>query len=226
MTARRSRTSSSQTSSCHSLVTVTEPSHSPLSQSGLSSWTDVMAKSRYGSDNPNYKGGVCSIGHDDELLDYPAYLESRKQKILSSHTVSSTGCWIWTGMVFTSNGRARIAIGSKTTLAARVAYLAFKRLPMNDLLVCHSCDDVLCVNPEHLWLGTNADNSRDMSEKGRTKLQDGVLNNQAKLNDSQVRLIRTRCENGELQKHVAKEFGVSACLVGLICKRKIWKHVK
>lgn len=185
-----------------------------------------MPKARYGSDNPNYKGGVCSIGHDDELLDHPTYLENRKQKILNSHTVSSTDCWLWTGMTFTSNGRARISLGGKTTLAARVSYLVFKRLPIGELLVCHSCDNILCVNPEHLWLGTCADNSRDMSEKGRTRLQDGVLNNQAKLTGRQVKSIRSRCRNGELQKHIAKEFGVSASLIGLIHRRKIWKHVK
>lgn len=185
-----------------------------------------MAKARYGSNNSNYKGGVCSIGHDDDLLNYPAYLENRKQKILNSHTVSPTGCWEWTGGVFRKSGRARIATGVRTTNAARVSYIAFKRQAIGELLVCHSCDNVLCVNPNHLWLGTEADNSQDMADKGRTKQQDGEMNTSAKLNENQVRDIRSRQRDGELQKNLAKEFGVSPSLIGMICRRIIWTHVE
>jgi len=184
-----------------------------------------MSNARYGSDNPNYKGGVCSIGHDDELLDHPTYLENIKQKILNSHTVSSTDCWLWTGMTFTSNGRARTYLGGKTTLAARVSYLVFKRLPIGKLLVCHSCDNKLCVNPEHLWLGTAADNSRDMSEKKRTRKQNGSLNSSSVLTEDDVVIVRELLAKGLTQRYVAAQYGVSNGTISQIHLRKIWKHI-
>jgi len=179
---------------------------------------------RKASRNPNWKGGVCSIEHVDELLDMPEYLSDRKQFIEDNHTVVGE-CWNWTRSCFTSNGRARISVGVKSQLAARVSYVAFKLEPIGDLLVCHSCDNVLCVNPDHLWLGTNADNSKDMANKGRTKDQDGELNAAAKLTNESVLRIRHLIKCGITQREIAKIYGVSNGTINLIHKRKIWRHI-
>ena len=183
-----------------------------------------MLSDRSNSSNSNWKGGVCTISHLDELLENLDYLEDRKRLILSSHVIVNK-CWNWTKSCFKSNGRARISIGSKSYLAARVSYLVFKLKPIGGFLVCHTCDNVLCVNPSHLWLGTNADNSADMVTRGRSLRQAGELNNAARLNDSSVLQIKHLIKCGYLQKDVAEMFNVSKGTINHIVQGRTWRHI-
>lgn len=75
-------------------------------------------------------------------------------------------CWEWEA---SRNpwGYGQFRIGSKIFTTSRVAFALVKQREPGDLLVCHSCDNPSCCNPAHLWLGTDADNNRDRSEKGR-----------------------------------------------------------
>lgn len=99
----------------------------------------------------------------------------------------NTGCWIWTASS-NSKGYGRIGIGTSTSrMAHRVSYLLFKgEIPIG-LLVCHSCDVPSCVNPDHLFLGTNKDNMNDMVKRNRHK------NNYPKLNKTSALIIRGVC---------------------------------
>jgi hypothetical protein len=93
------------------------------------------------------------------------------------------------------------------------------------MLVCHSCDNPSCVNPNHLWLGTNADNTRDKVEKGRAAYAAGEANGSAILTEDKVRMIREEYALGGITcKALAAKYGVSMNTISLTINRKIWKH--
>jgi hypothetical protein len=76
-------------------------------------------------------------------------------------------CWPWTGYVERETGYGKFTWNTRPSSAHRFAWIAtFGEIPFG-LLVCHKCDNRVCQNPSHLWLGTIADNNRDMREKGR-----------------------------------------------------------
>lgn len=78
----------------------------------------------------------------------------------------NSGCWLWLARV-SPNGYGSTNVDGRDTGAHRASYLAFNGPIPSGLHVLHRCDVPLCVNPDHLWLGTNADNVRDMVAKGR-----------------------------------------------------------
>lgn len=81
----------------------------------------------------------------------------------------NTGCWLWMGAT-TAAGYGRLETLGKKAQAHRTAYALFVGPIPNGLLVCHKCDVRSCINPDHLFLGSAADNTRDMIRKGRDKM--------------------------------------------------------
>ena len=108
-----------------------------------------------------------------------------KERILSTIKVVDD-CWIWNGSKNKLNGRPRLKYKCKTTLAHRAAYIAFIGEIPDGLLVCHKCDNPLCVNPSHLYAGTISQNRRDAVIRGRLNLPCGEDHHACKLSDKQV----------------------------------------
>ena len=136
------------------------------------------------------------------------------------------GCWEWQG----AKNHLGYAIFSNAWhhSAHRVAYEMFVGAIPDGKCVLHTCDNRCCVNPGHLWIGTQADNIADMDKKGRRVNGDrkGEKNAQSKLTVEDVREIRRRASKGETHRSLAQEFGLAqSSVVSNVVNRKRWKHV-
>jgi hypothetical protein len=81
---------------------------------------------------------------------------------------SDNECWGWSGYINKGNGYAYFCFQGKVISAHRFSYSYFKDFIPESLFVCHSCDQKICTNPDHLFLGTPKDNTHDMIKKGRS----------------------------------------------------------
>lgn len=145
---------------------------------------------------------------------------------IDNKTVKSEGCWKWTGQ-HNWKGYARIEVRVCGKRKRQMVHrLVLARKLGRDLApgecACHSCDNRGCLNPDHLWAGTVADNNRDMKNKGRAHSAPGVLNPFAKLTEDQVRGIRAA--TGSLRE-IAAIFGTCDTNVSVIRRRLKWKHI-
>jgi hypothetical protein len=105
--------------------------------------------------------------------------------------------------------------GKKYRAHRYVAEAAFGPIP-DGMYVCHRCDNTLCLNPKHLFIGTPLDNMRDKIRKGRARHARGEASGQATITDAQVAEVRRRAQAGENQRLLGLEFGVSQPLVSMI----------
>jgi len=137
-------------------------------------------------------------------------------------------CWEWQASR-TRHGYGRIKVGQgRATGAHRLSYLIHKGQIADGLLVCHSCDNPACCNPDHLFLGTYSDNSRDMVAKGRAKGQYGDARScvPAKIKETDVPQIRELAKSGMTKAAISRHFNVSREAIRDVVNGRTWKHVK
>lgn len=157
---------------------------------------------------------------------------------------SGDGCWLWTGLR-SRKGYGRFCLNAKDVPAHRFAYALSREADPEALCVCHTCDNPPCVRPDHLWLGTVGDNTRDMWAKGRGQIKcmgrrftpghrtdprhqpcnRGSDNPLAKLTEERVRDLRARSAAGERTTDLAREAGVSRHTLSAVITRRSWRHV-
>ena len=134
------------------------------------------------------------------------------------------GCWIWKGVI-EKKGYGQFKAFAKSLKAHRCSYeFSYGRIP-ESMLVCHTCDNRACVNPDHLFLGTDSDNMRDMSNKGRGKIPAewmyGDRHPSTKLSEQDVKNVRELYSTGlYTYKEMADIYMVSFQLIGMIVKGK------
>lgn len=130
-------------------------------------------------------------------------------------------CWIWKASL--RNKYGSFYYNGKTYKSNRFSFLLHYGFLPEDKLVCHTCDNPLCVRPEHLFLGTTEENISDKINKNRQAK--GSKNGSAKLTENQVKQIKIDLENYSygLKVRLAKKYGVSKSAITLISKNKNWK---
>lgn len=136
-----------------------------------------------------------------------------------------TGCIEWTAYR-QPRGYGAISVGAKQELAHRVSWMLHNGPIPSGMHVLHKCDNQPCVNPEHLFIGTHADNMRDRSAKGRayTGKHGGDLSGTAKLTWPEVRSIRALAKGGQNHHALAPRFGVKPGTILSIIRHKTWKE--
>jgi len=154
-------------------------------------------------------------------------------------------CWLWTGGL-TKLGYGKFKCQGKTVLAYRASWIIhFGQIKSDDshhgTCVCHKCDNPTCVNPNHLFLGSMADNIKDRDSKGRGKWASGEnhhlkrhpenapfgeKNARAKLTNEKVLKIRSDWATGEhTHLQLAKKYLVSEPTISYLVRRKTWRHI-
>ena len=147
-----------------------------------------------------------------------------------------SGCWLWLGAT-AGGGYGSICINGKSVRAHRFSYETYNGPIPDGLFVCHKCDNPPCVNPAHLFVGTQSDNLLDAGRKGRTGMQryperssfhrgvvhrSGEDHTEAKLTKDEVADIRQQRKGGLSTRKLAKLYGVSQTNICLIVNNKTW----
>jgi len=147
---------------------------------------------------------------------------------LSRHVRQTRTCWLWTGGKI-STGYGAIRVKGKNILVHRLSYELHVGHPVpKGVCVLHRCDVRNCVNPEHLFLGSKADNVHDMDSKGRRV--NGQLRGEhvatAKVTTEMVREMRRRASLGETAKTLMADYPmIGHSNIWMIITGKTWRHV-
>jgi HNH endonuclease len=137
----------------------------------------------------------------------------------------NSGCWIWTASI-NRLGYGTVAHKGKIWKAHRVSWDLYTGVIPEGMSVLHKCDNRLCVNPDHLFLGDQTDNMRDMVAKGRGKTPSlrGEKNPMSKLTAASVSEIRLRVKSGATQKSLCPVYGVAPMTISRVVRGETWKE--
>lgn len=152
------------------------------------------------------------------MLSYPL------ARFMSKIEKQDNDCWEWLGST-DRHGYGQVKVGQKMCRAHRVSFeLMVSEIPTG-MYILHHCDNRRCVNPDHLFLGTQLDNIRDMRSKGREKDVRGETNGQSRLTQEQVVKILELVRQGKKQTEVAKMYLVATSTINAIVTATNWKWI-
>ncbi len=167
----------------------------------------------------------------------PQYTDSDHSRFWAK-VDKSQSCWEWLAAK-NRQGYGLFRLNGKAQLAHRVAWMLSVEAIPDGLCVCHHCDNPACVRPDHLFVGTHADNAHDRDRKGRygadiraavSKYPDrqvrGERQHSARLTEAQVLEIRCRFGSGGCTyAGLGREYGVGECCIRDIITRHTWTHI-
>lgn len=148
-----------------------------------------------------------------------------RQHVWHNNVSRNGDCLEWLGAC-SKLGYGIITVGGNCHHVHRISWMLSNGPIPKGMSILHHCDNRKCVNPKHLWLGTQADNVRDMENKGRSKKSKGEQHGRVKLTNNQVQEIRERYALGdESQSRLAALFGITQSHVSKIILGDSWKHL-
>lgn len=134
----------------------------------------------------------------------------------------NTGCHIWTGGI-NGRGRGQVRVGGTLHYVHRLAYAEAKGAVPAGMQVNHLCDEPLCVNPDHLYAGTQQENIADMDRRKRRANFKGEKNPKAKLTAADVAAIRSAAPYPGHKAALARQYGVTGTQISTITKGAQWQ---
>lgn len=138
---------------------------------------------------------------------------------------SKDECWEWIGRV-DKHGYGRIEREGTDVLASRIAMeIKLGRSLTSKECSLHSCDNPACVNPKHLWLGSQGDNMKDMVKKGRSSRLPGESNGKSRFKTQEILRMRKLFDSGKRIIEIAREYKTAQPVINRIVHRKRWKHI-
>lgn len=146
----------------------------------------------------------------------------RRESQFWARVQKGDGCWFWQGPT-NAKGYGLVSAGGTTTAHRAAWMLRNNQMVPEGKCVLHKCDRPQCVRPDHLWIGTVADNNRDMAAKGRSTF--GSKSVRAKLTNRQARRIREMVRSGLKVVDVAKKLGLRYGMVRDIANGSSWSRV-
>ena len=137
----------------------------------------------------------------------------------------NSGCWIWMGCT-NKDGYGRFNLLGKLVGAHRFSLMIYKEQENKNLCVCHTCDNPYCVNPDHLFFATHAENMKDKKSKGRVGFNPnkGEEHYNSKLSIFDVQGVRLCSLKGYPNAKIARMYGVCTETIRNIIRGVTWKH--
>lgn len=174
-------------------------------------FTPYKIGKKYNLSSASVKFGLKKMGI---IFPTPQPIKSPTDRF-NNFVIKQEGCWGWSGALDTA-GYGMISIGGKLHKASRYSYRIYKGDPSGSN-VLHKCDNPICTNPDHLFLGSQSDNSRDMYGKGRW--------GNSNLNTERVKEIKRLILAGEKNGTIAKKYKVKTKVIRAIKIGERWRYV-
>lgn len=142
-------------------------------------------------------------------------------RLLRGVDIKPCGCWEWQGAK-SIQGYGQIEFENKTWRTHRLMAHIKVADVLDTSIVCHRCDNPCCINPEHIWVGTQKQNVDDRDKKGRRNQARGARQGSAKLTEELVKQIRLDPRRHQI---IAADYGITRAHVGNLKANRAWKHV-
>lgn len=146
--------------------------------------------------------------------------------LLERRKIADSGCWLWTKSLdlggYGKCGTTNAAREQFFVSAHRLSWETFVGPIPEGMNVLHKCDVRNCINPDHLFLGSQKNNIEDMFRKNRGHIPRGETNGNAKLSESDIRDIRSSTDS---HVTVGLRYGVTGEAIAAIRKRRTWRHI-